>query len=67
VSVVTLTIVHDEAEAELLCGALQANGIGCSYRKTDMAGAWTVAQGGPVEILVEERDVDAARKLLPRS
>ena len=66
---VTLTIVHDEAEAELLCGMLRANGVACSYRKTDMAaGAWTggFARGGPVEIIVDERDVTAAQELLPR-
>jgi hypothetical protein len=66
---VTLTVVHDEAEAELLCGLLRANGVGCSYRKTDIAaGAWTgaFARGGPIEVVVDERDEVAARDLLPK-
>lgn len=69
VGAVTLTVVHDEAEAEMLCGMLRANGIECSYRKTDIAaGAWTggFARGGPIEVLVGERDRSAALELLPR-
>jgi hypothetical protein len=68
VGLVTLIVVHDEAEAEILCGLLRANGVGCSYRKTDIAaGAWTggFARGGPIEVLVEEHDEAAARELLP--
>jgi hypothetical protein len=65
---VVLTVVHDEAEAEMICGLLRANGIACSYRKTDLAaGAWTIgfASGGPIELLVNEEDVVAARELMP--
>jgi len=65
---VTLTIVHDEPEAEMLCGLLRTDGLTCSYRKTDIAaGAWTggFARGGPIEVLVDEHDLEAARKLLP--
>lgn len=64
---VTLTIVHDEAEAEMLCGLLRANGLECGYRKTDVAaGAWTsgFATGGPIEVLVDERDLTTARELV---
>ena len=67
---VTLIVVHDESEAEMVCGMLRANGIECSYRKTDIAaGAWTggFARGGPVELLVDDNDVVAARELLPTS
>ena len=63
----TLTIVHDEAEAEMLCGLLRANGIECGYRKTDVAaGAWTsgFAGGGPIEVLLDERDLPTARELV---
>jgi hypothetical protein len=70
VALVTLTVVHDESEAEMVCGLLRANGIECSYRKTDIAaGAWTggFARGGPVELLVNDNDVVAARELLPAS
>lgn len=64
---VVLTVVHDEAEAEIICGLLRDNGIECSYRKTDIAGAWTIgfASGGPIELLVREEDAAAARELLP--
>jgi hypothetical protein len=67
VTTATLTIVHDEAEAEMLCGLLRANGIECGYRKTDVAaGAWTsgFATGGPIEVLVDERDLATARELV---
>jgi len=70
VAVVTLMVVHDESEAEMVGGLLRANGIECSYRKTEIAaGAWTggFARGGPVELLVNDDDLVAARTLLPTS
>jgi len=68
---VRLTVVGDEMEAEALCGMLRANGIACSYRRTDMsAGIGTYGGGfaiaGPTEVLVEEHQLAEARKLLPR-
>jgi hypothetical protein len=69
-AVATLTVVHDESEAEMVSGLLRANGIECSYRKTDIAaGAWTggFARGGPVEVLVNDDDLVAARALIPTS
>ena len=68
---VRLTIVPDEMTAEMLCGRLRAGGIKCGYRKTDVAaGSGTYGGGfsmaGPTEVLVDERDLDEARKLLPR-
>ncbi len=70
-SVVRLNTVGDEMEAEALCGLLRTNGIKCDYRRTDIsAGAGTYgggfAIGGPTEVLVDERDLDAARKLVSR-
>jgi hypothetical protein len=64
---VELTVVHDEMEAEVICGILRNHGIECGYRKTDAAGAWTVgfASGGPTQVLVDETKLDEARKLLP--
>jgi Putative prokaryotic signal transducing protein len=65
---VVLTVVHDEAEAEIICGMLRVNGIECSHRKTDLAaGSSTIgfASGGPFELLVHEEDLVAARELLP--
>jgi hypothetical protein len=70
VPAVRLTIVSDEMAAELLCGRLRSSGIACSYRKTDVAaGAGTYGGGfsiaGPTEVLVDETDLQKARKLLP--
>ena len=65
---VALTVVHDEMEAEVLCGMLRTNGIECGYGKTNAAGkARTIgfASGGPTEILVDESKLEEARKLLP--
>jgi Putative prokaryotic signal transducing protein len=66
VDVVTLTVVHDETEADVLCGLLRANGIECSYRKSDMgAGATSgLGQAGPIEVLVKADDLAEAQKLL---
>jgi hypothetical protein len=63
---VRLTIVPNEAEAEILCGMLHDRNIKCGYRKSNLAGAWTVgfATGGPIEVLVDDRDLPAARKLV---
>jgi len=63
---VSLTVVPDETDAEIVCGMLQHSGIECGYRKTNMAGAWTSRGtiGGPAEILVDEKQVDGTRKLL---
>jgi hypothetical protein len=37
---VALTMVRTEAEAEVLCGMLRANGIVCGYQQTNVgAGA----------------------------
>ena len=67
---VRLTVVSDEMAAEVLCGRLRASGIKCAYRKTDVAagiadggGGFSIA--GPTEVLVDERDLGDARKLLP--
>jgi hypothetical protein len=69
VSSATLTVVGDEMEAEALCGLLRTNGIKCNHRRTEMsAGAGTYGGGfaiaGPTEVLVDQDDLEAARKLL---
>jgi len=66
VELVALTVVPTESEAQVLCGLLRANGVECSYRQTNFgAGAADgVPIGGPVEVLVTERDLDDARRLL---
>jgi hypothetical protein len=69
VDAVTLTYVGDEMEAEMLCGLLRTNGIDCSYRRSDMGAGAAYGGGssiaGPTEVLVHERDLAEARKLLP--
>jgi len=61
-----LKIVADEPEAELVCSLLRANGIECAYRDTEAIDSpledFTAA--GPREILVHEKDLEAARALV---
>ena len=67
-SLVRLTVVANEVDAELVCGLLRSNGIACAFLSTDTAaGARDGAAGpvGPREIVVDEADLDAARELLP--
>jgi len=67
---VTLTVVSTDLEAEMLCGELREHGIECSYEKTNPAaglGMYGVGQAGPTAVLVEEDQLDEARKLLPDS
>jgi Putative prokaryotic signal transducing protein len=68
-SAVKLTVVGDEIEAEALCGLLRTNGIKCAHRRTDRSaaigtygGGWPIA--GPIEVLVDEADLERARALL---
>jgi hypothetical protein len=64
---VVLTVVSGQPEAEVLCGLLRSAGIECGYRDTEEIESpledFTAA--GPVEILVREADLEAARELLP--
>lgn len=65
---VTLTVVANEPEAEILCGLLRANGIRCMQQRTNLAAGMadaSSAAGGPREVFVEEEQLDEARKLLP--
>ena len=71
VSAVTLIVVGDEMEAEAVCGLLRTAGIKCAYRRTDRSAAVGTYGGGfaiagPTEVLVDESDLDDARKLLKR-
>jgi hypothetical protein len=63
---VVLMVVPSEGEAEIVCGLLQTNGIDCSYRDTEAIDSpiedFTAA--GPREVLVRERDLEAARELI---
>jgi putative signal transducing protein len=62
--VVSLTVVHDELQADVVCGLLRENGIECGYRRTDMTGAWTAGGGGPVDVFVDQANLEKARALL---
>ena len=66
---VSLTVVSNDLEAEMLCGELRANGIECCYRKigpgANLGTYAMVGQGGPTEVLVDAGRLDEARKLLP--
>jgi len=69
-STVTLTVVHDEIEAEQLCGLLRVNGIPCFSRRTAMGqGAvdGSASMAGPTEVLVEESDLERSLELLAAS
>jgi hypothetical protein len=63
---VVVTVVSDEAEADIVCGLLRSAGIECAYRDTEAIDSvledFTAA--GPREILVGASDLDAARQLL---
>ena len=63
---VVLTVVSGEPEALVVCGLLESNGIDCAYRDTaDIERSleeFTAA--GPVEILVDEADLEVARELI---
>jgi Putative prokaryotic signal transducing protein len=66
---VSLTVVGNQPEAEMLCGLLRTNGIACWYRTTNLAVGMadaSAAIGGPREVFVDENDLEEARKLLPR-
>jgi hypothetical protein len=66
---VTLTVVDNDLEAEMLCGLLRANRIECTYEKTQAGAAFGLAlqtsQAGPTSVLVDETQLEEARTLLP--
>ena len=66
---VSLAVVSTDMEAEMLCGALRSNGIECSYRKigpgANLGTYAMLGQAGPTEILVDDSQLEEARKFLP--
>jgi Putative prokaryotic signal transducing protein len=67
-ALVTLTVVSNQLEAEMLCGELRANGIPCSHETTSPAaalGIYAVGQAGPTAVMVDETQLEEARHLLP--
>lgn len=63
---VVLTVVSGEPEAEVLCGLLRSEGIECAYRDTQQidTSLEDFMAAGAREILVRERDLEAAKELL---
>ena len=63
---VRLTVVEDEGAAEILCRALRAEGIACSYRRTDFGAGYSeggYSFGGWREIFVDEADFARALEI----
>ena len=62
-----VTIVANEAAADVVCAFLRAGGIRCAHRVTNIgAGGWDGVPnaGGAREILVGRSDLGAAREAL---
>ncbi len=61
-----LTVVRNEAEADLLVSALRDAGFDCTQRLTNFGAGATdgVAIGGAREILVRTDELDEARAVL---
>jgi hypothetical protein len=60
---VRLTVVSSQAEADIVCSLLRANGIACADRPADISGE-VMGFGSWTEVLVAEADVPAAQELL---
>ena len=63
-SVVRLTVVASQGEADVICSLLRSAKIECADRATDMFVERGGGFGGWREILVDEADLAAARELL---
>lgn len=63
---VELTVVFDAIEAERVRALLRGEGIDAFVKGTDLSAASSLGggSGGPVEIWVDESDVERARALL---
>jgi len=64
---VRLTVVSNDAEAQMLCGMLRLEGIECDFRKTNYGAGSTdgmLSSFGPTEIVVRDTDLERARELL---
>lgn len=61
-----MIVVGNDTEAEVACGLLRSSGIECGHRPAEVAqGPWEAfGTGGPREVLVAERDVEEARRIL---
>jgi Putative prokaryotic signal transducing protein len=68
-SLVHLTLVPNEPEAELLCALLRTEGIDCEHRATNLGvGSMDgMPGGGPREVVVAEQSLTRAQELLEES
>jgi hypothetical protein len=65
VGLVRLTLAANPVEAEMIRSLLSTEGIESIRKQTDFgAGTMDGFSGGQQEILVEEKDVEAARELI---
>ena len=65
---VPLTIVRNEAEAELLCALLRTEGIECDHRPTNFGvGTMDGMRGGAQEIVVDANGLERAHEILAAS
>jgi hypothetical protein len=66
---IVLTVVSGESEAEVVCGLLRSEGIVCAYRYTEAidSSLEDFIAAGSREILVHEKDLEAAKELLAAS
>jgi hypothetical protein len=65
---VTLTVVRNQAEAELLCGLLRTEDIECDHRPTNFGvGTMDGLSGGAREVLVAADDLERAQEILAAS
>jgi type III secretory pathway lipoprotein EscJ len=64
-SEVTVAVVPNEAEANIVLGLLRANGIEASPRGSSLSqGVWPTGASSPIEVVVEESDAERAREIL---
>ena len=66
-SLVRVTTVANEIEAEMVCGLLRTEGIAATQRRTDFAAGAADASttaAGPREIYVPAEELERARELL---
>ena len=62
---VPLTIVRNEAEAELLCALLRTEGIDCQHRSTNFGvGSMDGLPGGAREVVVDKEHLERAQEIL---
>ncbi len=63
---VVVGTVADEIEAEVVCGLLRAAGIECGHRVTEEVDSALhgISSDGPREVLVHEKDAEAARAIV---